>query len=93
MGVLVLAEVGVGGGDPDVSDQKKLVRQVPGVAMDRHDEGLGEERLPLSERVDRLLVRNPRLLGGENDLKASTSMPREKCSPWPKRTAARIDGS
>jgi hypothetical protein len=33
--------------------------------MNRHDEGLGEGRLPLAERVDCLLGGDQRLLGGD----------------------------
>jgi len=37
--------------------------------MHRHDEGLGEERLPLRERADRFLGRDQRLLRGDERLK------------------------
>jgi hypothetical protein len=68
MGVLVLAEVGVGSSDPNVGDQKQLVRHVPGIAMDRDDEGLGEKRLPLRKWVDRSLSGDQWLLGGDERL-------------------------
>ena len=57
-----------GSSDPDIGDQKKLVRHVPGIAMDRHDEGLGEEWVPLRERIDSLLGGDPRLLGCDERL-------------------------
>jgi hypothetical protein len=48
--------------------KKKLVRHVPGITVDRRDEWLGENWLPLRERVDRPLGGDQRLPRGDERL-------------------------
>ena len=70
-----------------------FVAEIPRVAVHHDDERFGAMGLRVAERVDasapsRRRAARPSMPACD----ASTSMPREKLSPWPNRTSARSDG-
>ena len=77
---------------PVIGHQMEFVAHVPGIAVDNHDQGLAELLgLANGSSMPSLTSNGLPLLA--RGAKASTSMPREKFSPWPKNTAARRLGS